>query len=425
MITKLKHLYNSEGINQTVITGFSNYTSAILAAFAIIFISRNLGPTIFGEFSAAFSLATVLAKLNDAGITIATQKFASKSTNKREVKSIVLYGYRLKMLLSSILMVLVLPLSGYLTHIFSFSHPAIVPISISLGLFLVYNDQLIASLLATHSFLKAAYANILQAGLKLIAAIVITFKLDNALLPLLISYLLAPGIPVIFKSLFEPAWFKKTKPIKISSKNKQKFLSLAKHSALLVFVLGILDSVGVLFVKAYLSSYEAGLLGGISRVAMLFIMIGVSISQVLNNRVSRYTDKHNLKIYLNKILYLSGASIMLFLLTLPLLPLIIRYTIGTEYLVALVPMILLLASVFVYILSVPFAALFYSFEKNSYFSISGFIQLTSIILGNLLLVPSFGITGSALAQLFSRSILLVFTLFFAYRAYREKFGYEK
>lgn len=229
---------------------------------------------------------------------------------------------------------------------------------------------------------------------------------------------------MLLKHFFEPEWFRKITKIHISKKNKEKFLHLSKHSAILVFSGGVIDYIGVLFVKNFTTSYEAGLLGGVSRVALLFSLIGVSLSQVLYNRVSRYKLKTDLDSFLKKAYLLSAGMVIVYFCTLPLLSFITKITIGTDYLVALYPLRVLLASVFIYVISIPFSALFYSFDKDSYFSISGIIQLVSLLIGNYLLVPQGGITGSAYAQLLSRIILLVFTILFACKAYKEKYNTE-
>ena len=425
MKESIQKVIQSKGVVQTAITGVGNYSSAFVSAIAIILISRSLEPTLFGEFSAAFSLAMILAKLNDAGLTIASQKFASRSQNKQEVKSFIYLGYKYKIYISILLLLIFLPLSPLLPSLFKFSNPFIVPISVSLGLLLVYYDQLVASLLATHSFLRASLVNLSQATFKLITAGTLTLFLHKSLLPIIITFIAAPGIPILFTKLFEPKWFQQVTVTTLAKPTKKKFINLAKHSALLVFILGVIDSIGILFVKSFLDSYEAGLLGGIGRIALLFTLMGVSLSQVLNNRVSRYAVRSDINSFLKKSLILSLGMIVLYFITIPFLPFIINLTIGPEYLVAKPTLVVLLASVFLYIISVPFSALFFTFDNNKYFSLSGLIQLLAIVIGNFLLVPSLGIIGSAFAQLLSRFLLLIFTVTFAFYTYKKQFLHEK
>ncbi len=355
----------SDGVSQTLVTGIGQFATAATAALAIILISRTMGPELFGEFSAGFSLALIASRLNDAGITIATQKFASKSQVKSQVKSYILYGYKLKFILTLLLASVFLIISPFLTKKLGFSHPLIVPISLIMGLSLTYFDQLTAGLLATHMFFKAALANILQATIKLIGAMLFSFIFPISLLPILTLFVSAPIIPLLLKPFFEPKWFATNQGNVLTLKNKKAFKNLAKHTALLVFVMGVVDSIGILFVKMFVDSYQTGLLGGISRIALLFTLIGVSLGQVLNNRVSRYSKRSDLNSYIKKSFLLALASIFTFVLSIPFLPLIVSLSIGNEYLQAMQPLIVLLASVFIYIMSVPFTALFYSFDKNS------------------------------------------------------------
>lgn len=420
---KSQSILLSEGILQTVVTGIGQFISAALSAVAIIIISRAMGPSLFGEFSAGFSLALISSRLNDAGITIATQKFASRSQNKSQVKSYLLFGYKLKSTISFVLIILFLLLSPLLSSLLQFSNPFVVPISLVLGVVLTYFEQLVSGLLATHMFIKAAMANFLQSSFKLLGSLLILFIFPGSLLPILTMYIIAPGIPFLFKSFFEPKWFKKIESIPLKRTDQNNFKDLAKHTALLVIVTGIIDSIGILFSKAFLDSYQTGLLGGISRIALLFMLIGVSLSQVLNNRVSRYTKKTDLDSFLKKTFLLCGASSLAFIAIIPFLPLLIHFSIGDEYLVALNPLIILLSSVFIYIISVPFNALFYSFETNSYFSLSGIIQLITVIIANLLLIPSLGISGAAWAQFTTRLVMFLFTIIFASSVYRKKYKF--
>lgn len=421
---KISHVYSKLplGINQTIITTFGNYLSAFISAIAIIVISRDLGPTLFGEFSGAFSITMIVSRINDFGLTIATQKYASQSKIKPEVKTIIQYGYHLKIIISLILLVILLPFSPYITRTLNFSSNLLVPISLILGISLTYYDQLVAALLSMHSFTKAAVVNLTQALFKLVGTSIILVSTNSKLVPAVFVFSFAPAVPVLLKRFYEPTWYKN-----INSKNvlntdlKNRIHSLAIHSALLVFAVGVMDYIGVLFVKSYVDSYQAGLLGGISRIALLFSLIAVSLGQVLNSRVARYKLKSDVSTFIKKAMYIVLGVFLLYFLVLPLLPLIIIVTIGPDYLEARVPLAISLASIFFYIASVPFNSLFYSFEKNSYFSLAGVIQLVSIVIGNYLLVPNYGIYGSTTAQLVSRGLLFAFAMIFSLIVYKQKY----
>lgn len=425
IINKIRMISASKGMQQTVLMMSGNYLSAFISAIAIIIISRSLGPNLFGEFSAAFSISMILSRLNDFGITLATQKFASQSTDKSETKSYIIYGYKFKILISILIIFLILPLSPYVTGFFKFSNNYIAPISIFFGILLVYYDQLVVSLLSTHVFFKASIANLTQALFKFSTAIFFSIFYPKSLLLFFFSFIIAPVIPLLFKQQLEPKWFNKISLIKITESNKTKFNILARNSAILVFITGIFDSVGILFVKYFSTNYEAGLLGGINRIALVFILVGVSLSQVLFNRVSKYKNKNDLDIYIKKSFVLSAIAIVSFVILVPFLPTLITFTIGQEYLVALNPLIVITASIFIYIISVPFTALFYSFDKDNYFSVSGIIQLFILLLGNYLLVPSYGIMGAGVVQLIARLITLFYTIIFALIVYKEKYEYKK
>jgi O-antigen/teichoic acid export membrane protein len=99
----------------------------------------------------------------------------------------------------------------------------------------------------------------------------------------------------------------------------------------------------------------------------------------------------------------------------------ILLTIGGEYLAGLPILIILVAASFLALASMPFIALFYSFDASWYFSISGVAQLAIVLLGNLLFVPRYGLAAAAWTRLATRLFLFGFSagvgLYLYYRKY--------
>ena len=63
------------------------------------------------------------------------------------------------------------------------------------------------------------------------------------------------------------------------------------------------------------------------------------------------------------------------------------------------------------IATVPLIALLYSDAKMSwFFSVSAVLQLITLVLGNLFLIPTYGIMGSAITRFIIRVVLLITTI---------------
>jgi len=79
------------GLRQTLLVVFGNAFSQGFSAIALIIITRQLGPVLFGEFSVGFALLLILNRLNDLGMTAVVQKYASRGEKSDEINRIFSY----------------------------------------------------------------------------------------------------------------------------------------------------------------------------------------------------------------------------------------------------------------------------------------------------------------------------------------------
>lgn len=408
----------TKGTQQSLITIAGNIISAFFAAVSIILISRKMGPELFGEFSAGFSFVLILNKINDLGISLATHKLIGETTDKNKIITFSNSVLKIKLLISLTLIILLLPLSKIITNVLSFSNVYTAPVSIVIGTSIVYYEYLISVLQAVHSFLSAVLANFSQSFLKWILSLLFFFGILTNPTHVFALYVFVPIIPFLLYKVFAPKWL--TINLTLATKTSERtIIHLAKFTAMAILSLTVMENAGVLFVKAYLTDFEAGVLGGISRIALLFSLIGVSLSQVLNPRVSRYKIKSDIDIYIKKALLVFAGSVLAYIFLLPFNKLIIHSILGSQYVSGESSLAILLASVFISIATVPFAALFFSFDRNKYFVVTGVTQLVLTIVGNYFFVPEFGLTGSVGTQLFTRLVVFLFTLGLAYDTYKR------
>lgn len=162
------------------------------------------------------------------------------------------------------------------------------------------------------------------------------------------------------------------------------------------------------------------MLGGTGRISLLFALIAYSLGNVLNPRVSRYSDVEHLKKYLPKAIGVALAALLGYLLVVPFAQILITVTIGTAYLPGTSILLIMLAAQFLAIASIPFIALFYSHDAPWYFSVSGILQLTIVLIGNGVFVPIYGLPAAAWTRLITRLFLLIFTAGLGFWLYTKK-----
>jgi O-antigen/teichoic acid export membrane protein len=196
--------------------------------------------------------------------------------------------------------------------------------------------------------------------------------------------------------------------------------SLATHSAIGTISLGVIDNIDILFVQAYLNTYEAGLLGGVSRIALLFNLMAYSLSTVLNPRAAKYRQFPDVLNFFKKSWVVTGLSAVGFALFLPFTRHVIQFSIGPEYLPGTFILTILMAAAFITIAAVPFTALFFSLDVPWYFSLSGLAQLVIILVGNAVFVPEYGLAAAAWTRLGAKIFLLVFTILLIVWIFRKQ-----
>jgi O-antigen/teichoic acid export membrane protein len=415
-----KQAFYSTGLRQSLVMVVGNVLSTGISAVALILISRMLGPTKFGEFSVGFAIVLMVSRLNDAGLSATILKFAASTDDRKQINSVFSTTLRFKLLLTMIIVVVGVLISPLLAKLLNFNHPDILAASFVFGVCTVYYEQLLAMLQALQKFSSSVLINTLQAAVKLASVGVFFFAGISSSLTVFSVYVAAPFVPVLFTKFLVPNWVK----IGIQADNAQlttKIRQMAYHSSVAFISAGVIENVDILFVQRYLNTYETGLLGGVSRIALMFALIAYSLGNVLNSRVSRYQTKEHLATYLKKaggIVVLTLASFILFL---PFAKYFILLTIGQDYMVGLPILIILVAASFLAIASIPFIALFYSFDASWYFSVSGIMQLIIVLVGNAVFVPIYGLEAAAWTRFATRLFLFLFTTLLGIYLYYTKY----
>jgi len=384
-----------------------------------------LGPVQFGEFSVGFAVIMILNRLNDIGLNTTITKFASRSAqDQQSVQAIFSYTLKVKLVFSVILIGLGLVITPFLVQLLHFQQPILIYLSFLLSVCSTWYEQLLSILQALHRFTEAVIVNALQSSLKMFGAIILYVLSFNRSTPIFAWYMAAPLFPILFSGYFLPKWFKISFQ-KISLKDKTQIWELARHSAVGIVSAGLIENIDILFVQRYLSPFETGLMAGVSKIAMMLLLIAYSLGNVLYPRVARYQEKEQLTAYLKKSVMLCGLVVLGFLAFLPFAQLAIRLTIGQAYLPGTTILYILAASSFLTIATIPFLALFYTFKADWYFSVSGIIQLLIMVVGNGVFVPTYGLAASAWTRLITRLFLFIFTAGIGLYLYYRKFYQQK
>lgn len=418
---KIKKFNKNSGIVQSSFTIIGNMLATGLSAIAIILITRILGPEKFGIFTVGFSIILILTKINEVGLNTPVVKFASGSESKEERNIIYSLAIKYKLIISLIIALIGVIGSNAIAKLINFPEPTVIALAFTIGLITVYYEQLLAILQSLHRFPQAVAINALQASSKLVLAIALLFSGFHQVWLVFVAYVASPLLPIVLSKKLLPKWVK----INLKEDNREarnRLFSLAKHSSIALISAGIIENVDVLFLQKNLTTYETGLYGGVSRIAMIFALVAYSLGNVLNARVAKYKSKEHLQKYLKKSMGVVVLAILGFLAFIPLGKTVIFLTIGPEYYTGIDVLLILTGSSFLAIAAIPFIALFYTLKADWYFSVGGILQLAIVLIGNAVFVPLYGLEAAAWTRLITRTFLFVFTTITGLLMYRKYYG---
>jgi O-antigen/teichoic acid export membrane protein len=407
-------LSQSSGVRQSAILTGGNLFATVLSAIGLILISRTLGPTRFAEFSAGYSLLVIVSKMSNLGLSVAIPQYAGEAFQKKNwqlvfvrflrVASALLYG------VTSVLIVGGLVFAPWLAQAMGFSSPLTVQIAFACAAITVWFEYFSVVFQAFHRFVPAAVMMLVQASWKMaVAIIVVAWSPTLAITTLFLIFYASPfwGVALTFpwlpfgREIISPRW---------DTRAWQAFRRIAPHGAILIATTGVLEYVDVLFLQRWGTAYETGLYGGVVQIASLSYVIVYSLSAVLSARVARYRSTADIRAYQLKAIGLAGLLFLGGICTLPFVPFVISLTIGGAYLPAAQYLTWMLLAGIITIATVPFTALFYAYDRPSYFSVSGLLQLGLMIGGGVILIPMYGIWGAVLTRLITRGTTAALTL---------------
>jgi O-antigen/teichoic acid export membrane protein len=409
----------SKGLTQTAVTVGGNLFATGISSVALIIISRYLGPRLFGEFSVGFALIMIINKLNDFGLNTAIFAHIDHREPTPKINSVLNTILVVKLVFSVFIIGVASILYWLFGHLLGMEYPQIIILSIILSVVTTYFEHLVAAFQSIHLFYQAVTVYVTQSVAKFGIALLLMAQLKLGPLLTFSLYALAPLLSFLVAPLMWPAKF----PIRLGDYKAtiaKKTLSTAQHTAINYISQSLVDNVSIFFVQAYLTSYETGLLGGVSKGVLHFTLIASFLSQVLFPRVAKYTQRRDRSIYLKKATLLTIAVLLGTLLVLPFARLSILFTIGSDFLAGTTVLQILLLGALLQIAAVPFAALFFALRNFWYFTWSGLLQIGLLLIGNILVIPNYGLTGAAYVIVGTRLAIFILTLLLSLQLHFNK-----
>ena len=398
---KIKRIFFAQTTKDALISFTGLGTIALVGMIFTVIMARALGPTLFGIFSALNALVTLLSSMGDLGLSSALVNFIPKLADRRNV--IVSTVFWVQIAVSVIL--------GLTLAVFGFRPDLIIPgsqtshfiiIGILTGLY-VLQGLALGIFNSEKKFLSASILQGSDSVIKLFIVAALFFgknlNIELALLANVVSCLLS-----VFFGLGRE--LRNVRPIFPKSQVMEIF-HFAKWIALSRAFSVMISRVDVLLLNYLAGGFQAGIFSAASRIALLFALLVSSIGSVIAPRFSAFVKKEDIKQYLKKVALMVGGISLIMIATIIFADPLVRTIFGEKYIAAIPVFRALTIAMIPFLLSVITSQpLIYSFNQPKFFSRVTIIQVTVLIVLDLLLIPRYQAMGPTIALGISNVVAL-------------------
>lgn len=416
LIKQLLFRFSNPIFRDSMFVLISNLLAQGMNFLTLIILARHFGPDQIALYTTSLILLTLLLSLADSGLSNSIVNLVNQKAinSTHEMYEYLKAGLLIRVGLGLFISFMGLFISEFLAiNIYN---------SISLKELFIFAFLGVA-ILSLHSYISTIYQTqnkfkirskyqISTSVIRMLGLIFLFLMPDHfTIMNSFIIYIFSPLIVMIFhfseilkiiKQPFTMENFKKKTKI-IYSYSKWLFLSMVA-----VLLISRLDQFMLL---KMVTVKEAGYYAIATQLIMVLPLVTESLTTVLLPKVANINT--DLRFYRAKIIKIVGPVSLLLLLLIPIAELIIVLLFGESYAPA-IPIFQILVVGFSLDITINLLSLvFYSTSKVWYLTILNYIQLIIVIVGNLLLIPSFQAFGAALSAVIVRIIALVYILYFS------------
>jgi len=418
-------------VRGTVLVFSLSILSAVAAYLLRIFVARELGPYDYGVFYSVLAVMSFIGLFNNLGFNDAITKFVSEFKVKKEyekIKSIIIYSLGIKFTIFSLIMILVFHFSNYIA--ISIIHEPSAGLIVKI---LTFTILLTAISPIFHSVLRGL-GKIKYFSIAAYSSIVFVFIFSVILLPyssnklitysicFLLSGLIVDGLGVFFFIKSFPL-FSRVRTI-FSKELLTKFLkfSIPTFAYSIAFtIISYTDTIMLSIIKGpeLVGNYQIAVPS--AKIVLFFAMALNAVLLPLFSEMWTKGEKKEISSMVSKIVKLS------FVITLPISmifiafpKIIITLLFGNNYILAAEPLrILAIGYLFYTAASIHFSVMNGIGKPKLTAKVIYSAAVLNFFL-NLVLIPSYGLIGAAIASMTS----FILSLLISFALLKKEFSYH-
>lgn len=408
-----------------IINFVSNFSLVVIAAglsrlltfIASILLARQLGVEQFGIFTTAYTIIMLVGQLPSVIDVAFVRKYTELNIlDKNTLTRTFLY---IKIAIFAIILIFSLAFGNITAHFVFRKYGTELSLAlVAGGAFSVFSSWLAFYQSKSH-FVKYASVNFLQSSLGLIFIILYLSYFHSTANGALKVYTFTYSLLGLITTVF----------LYLKSKNPSWTSFISQTKSLLMFtgwlipasiLYTLLQRIDVLLLTRFSDYYQIGLYGSAIRIIAIVSIFTGNLSVIFLPKAAKAMQSiEGVKSYLlQSFIAVSGISLVI-IVGIIWTPLIIRLTMGEEYVVASSALrILLIGYIFIAIAS-PLSCLVYGVNRTDIIFFERLLELGVAFFGGILLIPNFGVVGASLSLCLAYFVGALFIIAFNLRWIRK------
>jgi O-antigen/teichoic acid export membrane protein len=398
MLKKIIEILRTNTFRQSLITTVSSFVTAGLGAIFYLILARMIGSRDYGLFSISVSVLTLLVGVVDLGMAQGLVRFVAENSRDLKYLPFAKIALKTKLIIGlsvwAILWVYAIPISRLI------GHPEIVTLLPAVGLGIISMILFSLSIFIYQGLQRFLIWGALQIGgnifrLILLGILYFWVKID----PFwgLVLFVSAPLFGFIVSWFWLP-----TNIFSVHTTNKQQnqFWNYNKWTAAFTIVSVLTSRLDIMLTARFLSLSETGVYSLATVMVAFLPQLSSAFGAVTAPKLASFNDSTHSRNYVAKAtLFSLGSSILVGLLMIPAALFVIWFT-GKDFSQALIPFLILLVALLIFNSLNPVRdSLLYYYKLPRFFFWSNAVQGIVLIVASLILIPSLGAVGTALAVL--------------------------
>jgi len=401
MYERIKKVMVTHTFRQSVVTVISTFGSAGLGAVFYLLIARLIGSHEYGLFSISLTIASIAVTFADVGMSQGLVKFVARNASGNGyfpyAKLALVTKLGIGGLIGLGLWLLARPISELVLHQPEVGRLLpIVGITI-LGLLLFgFTVSVFQGLQRFWLWGGLQIAgNLVRLGL--FGILFFTTRVDSLLAILLFASAPIAGFSLTW--IWLPLSILKSK---ITSKHFYEFWSFNKWTAAFTITSTLASRLDTLLSARYLSLSDTGVYALATTMVAFLPQLSSAIGAVTAPKFASFNDNSTSQKYLGKAaLFSLATSMAVALVMIPTALVVIRFT-GRDFSASFTPFLILLLSLAIFTSLNPIRdSILYFYQKPQFFFWGNLTQAIVLVIAGLVLIPLYGVTGTALSALIS------------------------